>query len=222
MRPLVKDLVRTVGSALDVFEPVYEFGALQTEGQEGFADLRPCLPGKQFVGVDYRSGPGVDVVLDLHALDLADESCGTALCIDTFEHVEKPWLAVGELHRVLADPGLLICTSVMDFPIHAHPADYWRFTPEAFRSLLAPFDFAVVAGVGRENFPHTVAGVALRDSAHTQPRERLQDVVAEWARKWQAADEDVSMARRLTRDWTPPAVLRGIRRLRASAARRRP
>jgi SAM-dependent methyltransferase len=109
-----------------------------------------------------REGPGVDKVLDLHKIGLPAECLGTVLCLDTLEHVEYPHRALEEIHRVLEPSGIAIISSVMDFPIHDHPYDYWRFTPEGFRSLLKPFADSFVGFVGRESFPHTVVGVGFK------------------------------------------------------------
>jgi hypothetical protein len=48
----------------------------------------------------------------------------------------------------------------MWFPIHAYPHDYWRFTPEGMRVLLAPFDHVWVDGVGHPALPTQVVAVA--------------------------------------------------------------
>ena len=56
MRQSIKQLVRIIADTLPVPEPIYEFGSLQVAGQEGFADLRPIFPDKQYVGCDMREG----------------------------------------------------------------------------------------------------------------------------------------------------------------------
>jgi len=91
-----------------------------------------------------REGPGVDVILSLHNINLTSESIGTILCMDTLEHVEYPRKAVEEAYRVLKPNGTLIMSSIMAFHIHDYPADYWRFTPEAFKSLHNPFESTFV------------------------------------------------------------------------------
>jgi hypothetical protein len=83
MRQALKDLVSIVASTLPIEEPIYEFGSLQVRGQEGFADLRPLFPGKEYVGADMRHGTGVDQILDLHTINLPPESVGTIICLDT-------------------------------------------------------------------------------------------------------------------------------------------
>ncbi len=162
MRQVVKDFAAIVSGLLPIEEPVYEFGALRVAGQEEFADLRPLFAGKEYVGADMREGLGVDKVLDLHTIDLPDASVGTVLCLDTLEHVEYPHTAMREIHRILKPNGIAVISSVMLFRIHAYPYDYWRFTPEAFRSLLKPFTSAFVGYAGEENFPHTVVGVGFK------------------------------------------------------------
>lgn len=64
---LVKQFVKIVAETMPITEPIFEFGSLQVSGQEGFADLRPLFPNKEYVGCDIREGPGVDhrLVLEL-------------------------------------------------------------------------------------------------------------------------------------------------------------
>jgi hypothetical protein len=47
MRESIKQFVEIVADMLPILEPIYEFGALQVPGQEGFADLRPIFAGKK-------------------------------------------------------------------------------------------------------------------------------------------------------------------------------
>lgn len=162
MRGSIKRFVELVAETLPISEPIYEFGALQVRGQEGLADLRPLFPDKKYVGSDMREGPGVDVILDLHNIDLPSESVGTALILDTLEHVESPRKAIEEAYRILKSDGIVVISSVMYFPIHDHPYDYWRFTPEAFRSLLKPFASSFVDFGGAACLPHTVVGIGFK------------------------------------------------------------
>jgi hypothetical protein len=53
----------------------------------------------------------------------------------------------------------------MDFYIHLHPSDYWRFTPEAFKYLFRDFDQVLVAFQGNPEKPHTVFAVAAKGPA---------------------------------------------------------
>lgn len=158
MRKNIIRYIEICSKSLPLLEPIYEFGALQVPGQEGMADLRRFFPGKQYVGTDMREGPGVDKVMDLHDLKLKSKSVGTALMLDTIEHVEYPRKAIENVYRSLKKNGILIISSHMAFPIHAYPNDYWRFTPEGLKSLLSPFSTIFVDSSGKPDFPHTVLG----------------------------------------------------------------
>lgn len=158
---VIHDFVRDVAAALALLDPVVEFGSMQVEPGQPH-DLRRLFAGHEYIGTDMREGPGVDRVEDLRRLSFADGEVGTALCTDTLEHCEDPVTACRELHRVVADGGLCIISSVMLFGIHGYPSDYFRFTPEGFRSLLAPFDDVWVAGVGDPNIPFQVVGIGAK------------------------------------------------------------
>ncbi|MDI6603123.1 MAG: methyltransferase domain-containing protein [Patescibacteria group bacterium] len=162
MRELIKQFVKIIAETLPISEPVFEFGALQVSGQEGFADLRPFFLGKKYVGCDIREGPGVDRILNLHHIELPSESVGTVLILDTLEHVEFPRKAMEEVYRILKPNGFTVISSVMNFPIHDCPSDYWRFTPQAFKSILKLFNFSFVDFAGDEHFPHTVVGLGFK------------------------------------------------------------
>ena len=180
MRDNVKAFVKDVAELFQIHEPVYEFGSLQVPGQEGYADLRPFFPGKRYVGCDARLGVGVDQIDDLMRLSLGDETVGTVLILDTLEHVENCHLAMEEVCRVLRPEGILAISSVMLFPIHEYPCDYWRFTPEGFRLLLQGFQTALISYEGEPEIPHTVFGLASKS--------RLPEgAVAEYLRRRQQA-----------------------------------
>lgn len=168
LRQIIRNFTKICADILPYEEPIYEFGAYQVLGQVGFADLRPFFPGKTYIGCDMRPGVGVDVVLDLHNINLPNETAGLVMAMDTLEHVEDPRLALSEIHRILKPNGIVLITSVMNFPIHDHPADYWRFTPQAFASILKPFDTVMTNYAGEQDFPHTVTGIGIKRTAQGQ------------------------------------------------------
>lgn len=162
MRKDIRLFVQIAAESLPLKDEIYEFGALQVAGEPELEDLRPLFPGRTYVGCDMRPGPGVDRVLDLHEIALPDASAGTVICMDTLEHVEHPRRAMRELYRILAPGGIAVISSVMNFPIHGYPQDFWRFTPEGFRSLLNCFDDSFVGYYGHDDFPHTVVGLGFK------------------------------------------------------------
>lgn len=165
MRPSIRRLVEIAARTLPLPEPVYEFGSLQVMGKPELEDLRSVFPGRVYVGCDMRDGPGVDRVLDLHAIDLPDGVAGTVLLMDTLEHVAHPHRAMAEIHRILRPDGVVLLSTVLDFPIHDYPHDYWRFTPQGIELLLEAFPTQRVGYYGRDIFPHTIAGVGFKGEA---------------------------------------------------------
>ncbi len=149
-------------SRYPITEPVYEIGSYRVEGQEEFADLRPFFPGKVYVGCDMRPGLGVDRVEDVHCLRIKDNSVGTVLIFDTLEHVENVHQAMKEIYRILKPGGLVIVSSVMKFPLHDYPSDYWRFTPKAFELLLKRFALFEVEFDGDPQFPEGIYGFGIK------------------------------------------------------------
>ncbi len=211
MRQFIKNFAQLAAAHLPLAEPLYEFGALQVPGQEGFADLRPFFPGREYVGCDMREGLGVDRILNLHHIDLADETVGAVLALDTLEHVEYPHRAMEEIHRILKPQGIAVISSVMKFPIHDFPYDYWRFTPEAFKSILKPFASSFVGYAGDELFPHTVVGIGFKGEDV-----RLSDGWNSAFQQWQEAsfnDSDESHWKRRLRSLIPPIILQWKRQV---------
>ena len=87
------------------------------------------------------------------------------------------------LHRVLQPGGVLAISSLMFFPIHAHPWDYWRFTPEGFDLLLRPFESRYVTAQGWELMPEGVFGIGVKGPAELGPAQlpRTTHIAEHWA-----------------------------------------
>jgi len=213
MRELIKDFVKMCSETLPLSEPIYEFGAFQVEGQEGFADLRPLFTGKKYVGADLRKGPGVDVILNLHDINIPSESVGTVLILDTLEHVEYPRKAIENAQRILKEDGILIITSVMNFAIHDYPQDYWRFTPEAFRSLLKRFSYCFVDALGNPQFPHTILGIGLKSLDHGELVSEFLKHYEEWKKTSIEKDSEPPLWKKLIKSLLPPILFTIYRKL---------
>ncbi len=163
MRQSVKDYLAKILSRFPILDPIYEIGSYRVEGQEEFADLRPFFPGRVYVGCDMRAGLGVDRVENVHSLRMKNNSIGTVLIFDTLEHVENVHRAMKEIHRVLVPGGMVIMSSVMNFPIHDYPSDYWRFTPKAFELLLKEFSSSEVEFDGNAQFPEGIYAFGIKE-----------------------------------------------------------
>jgi SAM-dependent methyltransferase len=188
---LIFDFIAELDRLFGLREPIVEFGSLQVEdGQPN--ELRGLFAGRDYIGTDLRAGPGVDRVEDLRALSFETGSVGTALCLDTLEHCADPLAACRELHRVLADRGVCALSSVMFFPVHGYPQDYWRFTPEGLRLLLAPFDDVWASGIGHPELPMQVVAVAAKGRT-LDLGERPFATLDEAQRQWNRAEGKIRL-----------------------------
>lgn len=186
MRDHNKAFVRLVAENFETAGTVYEFGSLQVEGQEDYANLRQFFAGTPYVGCDMRPGLGVDRVEDVSRMTLADATAAMVLCIETFEHVFEVRRAFDEVFRVLQPGGLFVLTSPLNFRIHGYPDDYWRMTPSCLKRMLAPYDGRLVGWQGHEAFPHTVMSLAVKAPAPSDfalRAERLRQAYHSWLRQ---------------------------------------
>jgi SAM-dependent methyltransferase len=154
-------------------DPILEIGSYKVEGQEDLIDLRGLFPGRAYTGVDFREGPGVDLVANVENLPLPDASVGTVLAFSVFEHVRQFWKGFEEVRRVLRPDGVFLVCCPFYFHVHAYPSDYWRFTPEAFDALLEPYPTRVLGYHGPRRFPLNVWGAAFREQAQAPTEEQL-------------------------------------------------
>ena len=87
----------------------------------------------------------------------------------------------GRAATQFAPDGILLLTTHFFFPIHQHPADYWRFTADGVDSLLKEFPYRYAAEGGLRLFPHSVVGLAV--VLHSAKRwESSVEAVDEWVR----------------------------------------
>ncbi len=182
MRTILFDLLERI-VATSPAEPVIEFGALRVPTQTHLPSVRSVFAGYQYSGADMMAGVGVDQRQDLRQIGLRDGCVGTALLLDTIEHVEDPRQAMAEIRRCLAPDGILLLTSHFFFPKHAYPYDYWRFTSDGVLSLLKDFSYRHAGESGLRLFPHTVLGLA--GGADLDPRrwERSVKAVDDWLKR---------------------------------------
>ena len=154
---------------------------------------------KSYVGCDMRPGPGVDRVEDVTAISLPDESAGTVLCIETFEHVFEVSKAFDEVFRLLKPGGIFVITSPLNFRIHGYPDDYWRMTPNCLRRQLSPYAARVSGYQGYHAFPHTVMGVGLKAPVTLDCVARLEKLVEAYQTWLERTEASLPLSEKLRR-----------------------
>lgn len=223
--PLTRGFLVDLQRVVALPDPVVEFGALQVEAEQ-VNDLRPLFGGRPYVGTDFREGPGVDRVEDLRGLTFADGEVGTAICLDTLEHCADPPLAVRELARVTSrEGGVCIISSVLLFGIHGYPQDFFRFTPEGFRTMLEQgFDQVWVGAIGHPDMPTWIFGVGSHGTALPPDGLEAFPAMAEQQRRFEAGEGQVRLGvmryrpGELVREAAPELLRLGRRRLRRRRA----
>ena len=163
MNHFINGMVRATVETFAFPSPILEIGSYQVPGQSELAELRSLFPGQDYVGVDIRSGSGVDCVASVEQLPQSSASVGTVLALNTFEHVARFWRGFEEIQRVLRSDGALLISCPFYFHIHNHPSDYWRFTPEALDSLLQDYPSRIIGWQGHRHKPLHVWAVAFRE-----------------------------------------------------------
>jgi SAM-dependent methyltransferase len=96
-----------------------------------------CAPDASFVMSDMTPGLDVDVIADIHSLSevFTPDSFDFCIACSVFEHLQRPWIAMLEIARVLRRDGQLFVQTHQSFPLHGYPNDYWRFTQDALRTI---------------------------------------------------------------------------------------
>jgi len=186
MNRFLNGVARAVAETFDLPGPILEVGSYQVPGQEEIADLRSLFPDRGYIGIDKRTGPGVDQVADVEALPYATGSFGSVIVMNTFEHVPRFWRGFEEAFRVLRPDGVLLVSCPFYFHIHDHPSDYWRFTPEALEVLLEAYPQRILGWHGPSKRPANVWAIAFREKypAIARPQfERYRSLLREYARE---------------------------------------
>ena len=115
---------------------VLEVGSLDVNGsiRPGIQALGPA----EYVGVDMRQGPGVDVVCDAAEIDrrFGPDAFDVVVSTELLEHAREWRKIVHNFKYVLRPCGLLIVTTRsygVDF--HRQPYDFWRYEKDDFELI---------------------------------------------------------------------------------------
>lgn len=136
--------------------------------------LFPRVARPNYVMADIKTGADVDVVADLHRLPSEWTGRFDAVVANAvFEHLERPWIAAGEVARVLAPGGICHIGTHQTFPIHGYPSDFFRFSTEALALIVRDAGLTVRAC-------HYGNRTSIVPPAHVVP----PDYVEQWNATW--------------------------------------
>jgi SAM-dependent methyltransferase len=110
----------------------------------GSKPLKDLFPTAQYLGVDIDPNSPADFVLDCNTdcIPMAGCSVDAIVLSNTLEHIFNTGHVMAEIRRVLKPGGFIYFSVPMTFPVHAHPADYHRFTPYFFEREFSDWEIA--------------------------------------------------------------------------------
>jgi SAM-dependent methyltransferase len=136
--------------------------------------IKPLLEYVTYEVMDTVPTYHPDFVGDVKDIPRPDASYDVVICMAVLEHVDKPWVAMDEIYRVLRPGGKLLMYVPFLYPYHAMPGyygDYFRYTEDGIRSLCSAFESVEVASVRGpvetlvNMLPNRIAFDALRKAA---------------------------------------------------------
>lgn len=128
---------------------VLEVGSYNVNGNgKAFITTR----GLDYLGIDIREGPDVDLVCDItaspdevrRALPAADYDL--VLCLNVLEHVFEPVRALDNMLALLRPGGYLVVVTPAVWDLHDWPHDFFRLNPDFFRHYTESRGVEIVPG----------------------------------------------------------------------------
>lgn len=90
----------------------------------------------EYLKMDIRSGPNVDIVGSADNIPFPDQHFDSIISTQVFEHLPNFEKAAKEVSRVLKSGGYFLLTVPQWSELHEEPHDYWRFTNFGLIELL--------------------------------------------------------------------------------------
>ncbi len=170
--------LESVEEIFDLQPRIVEFGS-RIIGEQGNLAIRKIFPeksnNKDYVGVDFIEGDGVDVVANIESLDLPDKFAKTVIAMNLLEHVEKFWLAMENIKRIAEDDAIFMFVTPFSYDIHACPHDYYRYTPFFYKNQFKDYKYGISMTLGYELRPKLVYYIASNNPVIKQKAELLKE-----------------------------------------------
>lgn len=108
--------------------------------------------GANFIGIDIRPGPDVDLVCDITddsgrvASALGERTFDLVVCMNVLEHIYNPHTALDNISRLVRSGGYVLIVTPAVWDLHDWPYDYVRLNPDFFREFARQSGMEIVDG----------------------------------------------------------------------------
>ena len=116
----------------------------------------------KYVKMDVQKGDNVDVVGSAENIPFPEESFDSVVCTQVFEHLARPQICAGEIHRVLRRDGYAVVTVPQMNELHEEPHDFFRYTKFGLEQMFSDVGFRIVECNQRGGFFTTIAQMKIR------------------------------------------------------------
>ncbi len=106
------------------------------------------IPHSTYVTMDIRKLAVPDVLGNAFSLPFKSTVFDRVIMTEVLEHCYEPKEVIKECYRVITKGGLLILSTRFVYPVHEGPSDYYRFTEECLKRLLADFSSIQIIPLG--------------------------------------------------------------------------
>ncbi|PLZ81071.1 class I SAM-dependent methyltransferase [Fischerella thermalis] len=125
---------------IDDIHPQVVGNILEVGGTPKDKDFYQMNPGSSYRILNLESGPGVDIVGDVHDVSvIKPNSLDSVIIFNVLEHCYAPWIAIENIHTWLKEGGKCFAMVPNAIRVHATPVDYWRPLPDAFAWMFRNF-----------------------------------------------------------------------------------
>jgi len=109
--------------------------------QKQLNSYQDLFKNMKYISLDINPAVKPDIVGDIHRLPIVNNSFAAVICHSVLEHARQPFLAAGEIYRVLKPGGIALIYLPFLFSYHGNRQylDYWRFTKDGVAELFNKF-----------------------------------------------------------------------------------
>lgn len=132
---IIRDFIPVGGSA-----SLVDYGC-------GNMPYRPLFEGRlaSYIGCDFPGNEAAQrIITDPARIPVEDRGADLVLSTQVLEHVVDPARYLGECRRILRDGGNLILSTHGIWRYHPDPCDYWRWTSDGLKKIVAESGFEIL------------------------------------------------------------------------------